>query len=444
MADNTNPFVGLVTPDVLEAQRQQQADQGVQLGANIWQQMAANAGLATRKVLAAHGLGNEEDRKALRNEQIMQDSTRKYSALLQQGMTADDAQAAILEDAIKQFADNGDYQQALALTQPLNALKSQALERRKLRADAAAQEAKPDLMDAQQQALIAKMAQADQALELKRQAIEAAVKRGEDANTIAQMRLQLQADALDLKRMALEAKQKGGIDTTSAAAQKLLLQTDDNLLAASQAADLMTNITKVATATPAALTKAGGWASAISGMASSARAAMSMNGYDLGSEDEKVIGALRKANIADSQLQSMALDLAYAFARVRDPGGRLSNQDVNMALQIVQGKGSPQAMLKTLHNNYLKLVKDTDNLVKVRTHQGFQVDEEAQNVYNTAKQGYDSAYKAAFGPKPPVAPPRAPGAAPAAAPAKTGTTGTTGTAGEQWTIGPDGMPVRVK
>jgi len=69
----------------------------------------------------------------------------KHAELVKSGkVTADEAQASVLEDAIKQFAANGEWEQALSLTQPLNTLKEQAANRRKLLADASYSESRPE------------------------------------------------------------------------------------------------------------------------------------------------------------------------------------------------------------------------------------------------------------------------------------------------------------
>lgn len=409
MADNTNPFVGLVTPDMLRAQREQEAMQSA--GSNIWQQMAAKAGLGVRENLINSGFGSAEDQKAAAAQKIMQDATKKYSGYLAGGATADEAQAAVLEDAIKQFTDLGDYQSALAMTQPLNELKSQALERRKLKADAAQLEAKPDLMDAQAQAKIAEIAQKDQALTLKQQALDNALAHGKTMEEMQAARIELLRDRLALDREKAEQKAASGGD--SVFMQKQKFQTDDRVLAAAEATDLMSDINKLIRANPGAATTVGSWATRLSGLASSGRAAISQNGYDLGTEDEKVTKALLKYNISDVAIQSKALDLAYAFARVRDPGGRLSNQDVNMALEIVMGKGDPRAQLAVLRNNYVKMKKDTDNLIKMRTSQKVHVDEEALRILSQAQANYEASDPAFNKPKAAAPAPAAPSALPA-------------------------------
>jgi hypothetical protein len=419
MADTNNPFAMILSPEALEAQREAEAMSGVNPN-NPWEGMAAKAGLSIRKLLVQQGLGNAEDRKASANQAIMQGSQRKFADFVQnEGMDADDAQAAVLEDAIAQFSANGNYEQALALTQPLQVLRTQKLERGKLKAETTNLEAKPALSEAQTQAALAQIETRQMMAQAAADRAQAQIQASQNNAELQAGRLALAASTLELKQAQFEAlKAGGGLKQDSTFYQKMRFEADDHVLAAGQAADLMANVSRVARSNPGAMTDAGAWASMVGGLASSARAAMQGAGYDLGNEDQKVMTTLQKYNVNDSMLQSSALDLAYAFARVRDPGGRLSNQDVNMAIDIVRGKGDPVAMLATLKQNYKKLTKDTDNFVKVRQNQGIVLDPIGIDVYTQAKAEADAAIlppKSA--PAPASAGRRGQPAAPAAAPA---------------------------
>jgi hypothetical protein len=426
MADaNTNPFGAILTPDSLKAQRQAEADK--RAGGDPWLQLAGDAGITARGVFAGLGLGDANDREAATNDAIMKKAQSNYADLVKNGtMTADEAQAKVLEGAISDFAANGNYEQALALTQPLNTLRQQSLERNKLRAEASALDAKPALMDAQAQAKIAEIAQKDQALSIKQQQIEALIANNASIQDINRQKLELAAQRLELDRLKAEqaAAKQGAMDPSSVFYQKKKFETDDHVLAAAQATDLMTTMQKVARANPAAMTDVGAWSSWTAGLAASARAAMGDNNIDLDAQDQAALSTITKNNITDAKLQSAAIDLAYAFARVRDPGGRLSNQDVSMAVQIVQGKGDPRAMMATLQQNYRKMVKDTVNYVRVRQGQGIKISEDALGVMQQAMVDYANTTHqppenplgvapAGYGSSP--NPPAAAGAAPAAA-----------------------------
>jgi hypothetical protein len=66
-------------------------------------------------------------------------------------------------------------------------------------------------------------------------------------------------------------------------------------------------------------------------------------------EGQTTQSLLAKANIADARQQAMVLNLAYVRAKALDPGGRLSNQDVEIAMKIVGGS-NPQQQLALLED----------------------------------------------------------------------------------------------
>lgn len=391
MAENANPFAGLLTPEVLSAQRRAEFDARY-ADANPWVRMAAEAGLATRERDIDRGIGaTSDDLKAKRNQDIMTGVQTRVSTSIASGkMTAEEAQAEALEEAIREFAKNGEWEQALGLTQPLNAIKMQQLERSKIKAETANLEAKPELTAAQTQAKIAeietKKVQAEASMERARAMMQSAT----DRATYQQGMLQLKELELYLKQLKLQEAEASGLDKGSATYLKEALKMDDRMLAASQATNLMSDITEEALKNPAALTQAGPLATTVAGLAASARAGMTLNDYDPDVMEENTKSQLVKLNISDSKTQAAILDLAFAFARVRDPGGRLSNQDVQMALEIVTGKGDPRSRLATLKANYERMVRDTDQYIETRKGRGFEVVNTAQQAYDEAKARYTS------------------------------------------------------
>jgi hypothetical protein len=60
------------------------------------------------------------------------------------------------------------------------------------------------------------------------------------------------------------------------------------------------------------------------------------------------------------ELENAVLDMAYARARQRDPGGRLSNQDVEMAVRVFNANNSLE-MLVTLQNERSRLEREMGN-----------------------------------------------------------------------------------
>lgn len=66
-------------------------------------------------------------------------------------------------------------------------------------------------------------------------------------------------------------------------------------------------------------------------------------------------------------IQQMLYDLAYARAKQKDPGGRLSNQDIELELRGIGRSASPEVFSRALQNVVDQAVGDYDNLVRNRT-----------------------------------------------------------------------------
>jgi hypothetical protein len=57
---------------------------------------------------------------------------------------------------------------------------------------------------------------------------------------------------------------------------------------------------------------------------------------------------LKSYGIVSEEAQAKVLTMAYRVAKALDPGGRLSNQDVEMAIRMVAGSGSPSAIVSLM------------------------------------------------------------------------------------------------
>jgi hypothetical protein len=116
------------------------------------------------------------------------------------------------------------------------------------------------------------------------------------------------------------------------------------------------------------------------------------------------VNDLVKRNINDQKLQSVTIDLAFAFARTRDPGGRLSNQDVENAIKIVTGSGSPQARLELLD----KVAEDMDRglrtKVAVARERNYAPADSSWQAYEEARAAYQGIGASAAAAQPGAAP----------------------------------------
>lgn len=386
MAD-TNPFASLLTPARLEQARDAEFAQKY-ANADPWTRMAAEAGHKIAKAERAAGRGlTEEDIIAQRNENIMAGAQSRYGELIKTGkMSPDEAQAEALQEAIAGFAANGSWEQALALTQPLNALRTQALERRKLKAEAVFQETRPDVELEKAAATTTRAEVAQQLADLR-----VAVAQAKTETEVAKMRAdiaRLEAMAAWYQRKDMEGPgEKGPAADDSVFAKKQRVTTNEAVMGAAAAVNLMTTIKTIGLENPRVLTAAGPIITQLTTVAEGAKALMQGNGYEP-EKDAAKFTRLIKDNIADQRLQAVTLDLAFAFARVRDPGGRLSNQDVEKAIEIVSGRGSPQARMATLDQALAHMDKQIRSTIKIKESEGYGPTQEAVTLYEEALAGY--------------------------------------------------------
>lgn len=62
-------------------------------------------------------------------------------------------------------------------------------------------------------------------------------------------------------------------------------------------------------------------------------------------KDEGVVNRIKAAGKETSVVRAQILSLAYVLAKSLDPGGRLSDQDVTMAIEMIAGNRTPEAMM---------------------------------------------------------------------------------------------------
>ena len=72
--------------------------------------------------------------------------------------------------------------------------------------------------------------------------------------------------------------------------------------------------------------------------------------------------AISGMGIASSVARGLALNMAHRLAKALDPGGRLSDQDVTMAIQMLTGKGNPDDLIKLMRARMDEINEGTDLL----------------------------------------------------------------------------------
>lgn len=72
-------------------------------------------------------------------------------------------------------------------------------------------------------------------------------------------------------------------------------------------------------------------------------------------EGTQIDSWLKQNSIQNTRMQGLVVGLAYSLAKTNDPGGRLSDNDLRMAVQMVGGDNpNPAAILANLNDNMVK------------------------------------------------------------------------------------------
>ncbi len=89
------------------------------------------------------------------------------------------------------------------------------------------------------------------------------------------------------------------------------------------------------------------------------RALAEGNPRELTSNNKRLNAALDAENITNTRVRALAVNLAYALARQNDPGGRLSDNDIEFAMRMLGGNNpDPRAIAAALEDNVLQPARD--------------------------------------------------------------------------------------
>ena len=124
----------------------------------------------------------------------------------------------------------------------------------------------------------------------------------------------------------------------------------------------MTTLVRQIAKDPEALVKGGGQLPATfnkfaQGALAAAERALGIEGARKTVEGNDAFERMRSAGVSSDIAQSRVLQVAYGIARALDPGGRLSDQDVQIAIQMVQGGAGTSETLETLLRDRLALAR---------------------------------------------------------------------------------------
>lgn len=368
-----NPFASILTPENLKAGREAVIDEKYK-GAGFWGQQMAQAGGQVRQALREKGMGlDANDRKAALNQIILQSSAQSYAGMVKDGMDPDEARIGVLEETMNQFMASGEYSTAMTLLPQIEQLKKIKAERRKLNSEAAYNETiKGEVETAKAEAAKARARAAETTAGAAVTRADATADRvdAQNAEDLASAGLKDRTDPNIRAGKGGGADKDGTPKINASTRAGIIQQVAGGLGLISRAGQYRTMLsTRPEVGAPPAQWAAwmnsqarGALASVGGGVSPDALSEADRAAYVAKAADTAL--AARRLNVDVASFRSLSLDLAYAIARAREPGGRLTNQDFDTALKILGGDPDASAALRTLDNTIKNSVRDIRNTVK--------------------------------------------------------------------------------
>lgn len=382
-----NPFAGILTTDALAARRDAARANRFK-GEDFWVREAGNQGASMADTLRAGNVGlTMDDISARNNERILSTTEKRYADYISEGkMAPDEAQAAVLEETIRSFASAGNYRGAQQLVPVLAGVRKQQLERGKL-----LQETRTSASTENKN--IADVYKTES--EIAKNEAELPLTQAKIATEKASTELRLAQAKYTNERDRGGPGSKDGSEL-SAAEKKERIKMEQGLEEATNGIAIFKNVRDLIIANPGAATDLGPLATKLSGYAANFKAAISSRypmdpkaAYTTVEGEDPLALIKNNRGISSAVLKSLTVDLAYALARSRDPGGRLSNQDVQQAAQIVGGEGSPETRLAVLDSAYHRFAGPTTRMA-TRGLKQYGLDPDLVDVYTRARQEYET------------------------------------------------------
>jgi hypothetical protein len=365
----TNPFEALLTPASLKARREQEIEKKYS-PMGFWANEMAQAGGTVRQALRDQGVGlTPDDRRAALTEGLMQAGSRSFAEMVKEGADPDEAREGVLAETMREFMAAGDYQSAGLITQQLDALSKQKMERRKLKADIAFAESRPELEAAKVEAQALRAEAAGKTAEATALRAENERLRNPSAIDLNTSRARLADRQPVVRPVGGGGGAAAGKDTGVRPNASTVAQLNDQVAAALGLLDKASKYETLLATRPGLTAPASAWAawtqSQASGFLNFTGGGVSPNVLTDSeravylSERGKIQATANRLNVDKAVFDSLALDLAYAIARTND-SGRLSNQDFEVALRILGGSPDATAAVATLRNSVGSRV---DNIV---------------------------------------------------------------------------------
>lgn len=346
----TNAFEALLTPETLQARRMAELQMVNAREPNFWVQQANRTGADIRKTLREHGIGlTKRDKQAAYNQAILQQAAQSAAAMVKDGMDPNEARSRVLENAAREFLANGNYQEADELLGQVDQIRQMQAERAKLLSTAANQ---------------ASMA------ENRPESTAAGTTRAQAAATTAAAREALVPSQQNLNRASADLKDRtdpnlrgsggsAGADINKSQVAKVR----DTMVGwlgysekAEQIANILARAPRTGTKTAGLLTPILQEISSLAGVTPASTAqVLARQPEDSKAAYSAVAGEIKRTadrlGVNFSLFNSLVIDLAYARARINDPGGRISDKDFKAALDAIGASGDAGAFASTLRND---------------------------------------------------------------------------------------------
>lgn len=399
-----NPFVGLDTPENLYLQRE--AENQKLYGDDINVYRAARWGNKFRKALNDAGIAmGREDELAISQHAIIQGAQEHIQQAVENGdIEPEEAQMALVIQTMDAFRKAGNYEAAAQLKPAYDAMVMQEQERLKLRAQA----------ENEYQSGRYNKARADQTILETPSRIDAQValaeqrRRAKAGKEVGSLQAWMEGFRKgDMTGLIEPNWKENGYNNADMAKERAFMEASANTF------DRLGQLSTLIYNNPGVTSNAAGFLDAVQGeFKGTSWLALDRRGIREGDEGDadlaeslevearnqgkinkmadsvaKQTGATgEKLTAARARYESLIYDLAYTLAKARDPGGRLSDADVENALKILGRSGDPVAMRKVLND----VARDSYNAgqVKIKASPYLQTSAGAQGARDVFEEAW--------------------------------------------------------
>lgn len=370
-----NPFAGLnvVLPEDLRAKREYEArtriDKAFSGATGYWVKEASEYGLNLRDRLnEVRGFVSPEDRRAAYTKGIMQNAAQAAERKIQfDGMDPMDAQESAVSQAMADLMHEGDYAGAQSLLPSLNKIRSYKAEMGKLKADTYQSQ-----MAGYKDESTGDTTYAKSPYEIRKLIEEAGYSKAGQTERYANAyeaerhgkywdRMPADGAGAGGQKLAITPSEQGKFRESVSATRGVITKLRDlsNIMETSPATPGMaaagvTTVGQYFTGAANYFKGAGMSFGGYQSLSSDPRSAVGSNGKDtsekalVDSHSKEIWASYQAAGGQNSlgmdvvQYKSLIIDAAYALARANDPGGRLSDNDFNFALQTLGAVQNPE------------------------------------------------------------------------------------------------------